>query len=60
MDNYIKMVFEMAQSIGSISSGRIEEATKWNPKRIVFSGTTKDGEKFNLELEIGGKDDEHS
>ena len=58
MDNYIKMVFEMAQAIGSISSGSIEEATKWNPKRIVFTGTTKDGEKFKLEMNIGEKADE--
>jgi hypothetical protein len=58
VDNYIKMVFEMAQAIGSINSGSIEEATKWNPKRIVFSGITKDGEKFKLEMVIGGKADE--
>ena len=58
MDNYIKMVFEMAQSIGSITGGSIEDATKWNPKRIIFRGTDKNGEQFELLLEIGEKNDE--
>ena len=55
MEEYIRRILGIAESIGSINEGVLHEATEYAPKTIRFSGITKDGELFELELRVGDK-----
>lgn len=60
MDKYIGRIVDIARSIGSVTNGEISEANKFFPKRIVLSGYTKEGEAFELRLQIGERTEHDS
>ena len=55
MEEYIRRMLGVAESIGSINEGVLNEATEYAPKTIQFCGITKNGEQFELALRVGDK-----
>lgn len=51
MEKYLRKMLDVAENIGSIQS---LDMGNWIPgkKRIAFTGTTTDGESYELELTL--------
>lgn len=53
MVKYISLLLQAAKHVGSVNELSMTEACAYAPKRIRITGTTEDGEKFSLELDVG-------
>lgn len=55
MVKYVGMALQTAKFVGEIKEMEMREANKYFPSRIEITGTTEDGQKFELTLTVGDK-----
>jgi hypothetical protein len=52
---YVEMALQTAKFVGEVKEIEMREANKYLPSRIEITGTTDDGQKFELTLTVGEK-----
>lgn len=55
MVRYIGMTLQTAKFVGEVKEMEMREANKYLPARIEITGTTEDGQEFELKLTVGEK-----
>lgn len=55
MVRYIGTALQTAKFVGEVKEMEMREANKYLPARIEITGTTEDGQKFELTLTVGEK-----
>jgi hypothetical protein len=50
---YVEMALQTAKFVGEVKEIEMREASKYLPSRIEITGTTDDGQKFELTLTVG-------
>ena len=55
MVRYVEMILQTAKNVGGVKEMEMREANKYLPARIEITGTTKDGQEFELTLNVGEK-----
>ena len=55
MVRYVEMILQTAKNVGGVKEMEMREANKYLPARIEITGTTDDGQKFELTLTVGEK-----
>lgn len=55
MVRYVEMILQTAKNVGGVKEMEMREANKYLPARIEITGTTEDGQEFELTLNVGEK-----
>lgn len=55
MVRYVGMTLQTAKLVGEVKEMEMREANKYLPSRIEITGTTEDGQEFELMLTVGEK-----
>ena len=55
MVRYVGMTLQAAKFVGEVKEMEMREANKYLPSRIEITGTTEDGQNFELTLTVGEK-----
>lgn len=58
MVRYIGMALQTAKFVGEVKEMEMREANKYLPARIEITGTTEDGQRFELTLTVREKKDD--
>lgn len=49
----LKILLDAAEKIGTVETVDLSKRCVYTPNRVKIKGVTADGEKFELELEVG-------
>ena len=55
MVRYVEMALQTAKFVGEVKEIEMREANIYLPAKIEITGTTDDGQKFELKLTVGEK-----
>lgn len=56
MYEYLKMLLDVAEKVGEIETAELKKRSEWRANGVEINGTTANGEKFEITLEVGERE----